>query len=137
MILKIQRFKNVKNATIGKFELTNNDEILLNGYSLEPAGDDCAQANQNRRIPQGDYKILWHKSPKFNRTLPLLYNQNVSKSRYILIHNGNYQKDTQGCILLGNLATDEGVFNSNATMSKFLQLTINKDFKVKIINDFK
>ena len=35
MKLKITRFKNIKDGTLGKFELLFNDEIFLEGYALE------------------------------------------------------------------------------------------------------
>lgn len=35
MKLKITRFKNVKDGTLGEFELLFNDEIFLEGYALE------------------------------------------------------------------------------------------------------
>lgn len=135
MLLNITRFKNIKDGTIGRFELLGDDDaVLLKGYTLEPAGDDTTEPNQDKRIPQGLYNVAWHKSPRFKMTLPLLFNESVSRERCILIHAGNYPKHTEGCILLGNIYTDKGVFNSKATLNRFLELTKNQDFKVKITN---
>lgn len=136
MFLKIKRFMQIDDGTIGRFELLSDDNaVLLKGYTLEPAGDDTTTPNQDKRIPQGLYSVAWHKSPRFKMTLPLLFNESVSRERYILIHAGNYPKHTEGCILLGSIYTDKGVFNSKATLSEFLALTKNQDLKVKITNE--
>ena len=38
MLLTITRFKNIYDGTIGKFELSDSNTLLLTGYTLEPAG---------------------------------------------------------------------------------------------------
>ncbi|MDL0088691.1 DUF5675 family protein [Campylobacter gastrosuis] len=134
MILKIERFKEIDDGTIGRFTLLKDDKILLTGFTLEPAGSDEIRPNLDKRIPQGDYSVIWHKSPRFKQVLPLLYNDLVSRERFILIHAGNYPKHTEGCILLGSIYTDKGVFNSKATLNRFLELTKNQNLKVKITN---
>ena len=72
--------------------------MILKGYTLEPAGGDTTSRGLDRRIPEGMYRIDWHNSPKFGRFLPLVWNNDVPKDRYILIHSGNYPKHTEGCI---------------------------------------
>ena len=37
MKLQITRFKNIKDGTLGKFELLFSGRIFLEGYTLEPA----------------------------------------------------------------------------------------------------
>ena len=136
MKLQITRFKNIKDGTLGKFELLFNDKIFLKGYTLEPAGPDTTARGKDRRMPEGIYDVFWHHSARFNRVLPVLYNEKVPKDRCILIHAGNYPKDTEGCILLGSTFSDEGVFNSLSTLKSVLALTLNKELQVEIINKF-
>lgn len=50
-------------------------------------------------IPEGEYTLEMRRSPKFGRVLPELLH--VPSRDAILIHRGNYPRDTQGCILLG------------------------------------
>ena len=59
---------------------------------------------QNRRdkscIPKAEfYKCVKHKSPKHGNVIKIL---NVYERDDILIHAGNYNSDTKGCILVGN-----------------------------------
>lgn len=137
MKLKITRFKNIKDGTLGKFELLFNGKIFLEGYTLEPAGPDTTARGKDRRIPEGIYDVFWHHSARFNRVLPVLYNEKVPKDRYIEIHSGNYPKHTEGCILVGKWATDEGVFESVKTLEALLSFIQGKDLEVEIINEFK
>ena len=57
--------------------------------------------NEKTLIPTGTYKLNVSKSPKFERMLPLVYNDKVSMIRGIRIHAGNSAKDSSGCILVG------------------------------------
>lgn len=50
-------------------------------------------------IPTGTYKVTIRWSPHFNRMLPHI--ESVPGFDYILIHAGNTNKDTRGCILVG------------------------------------
>ena len=49
-------------------------------------------------IPEGTYKTIKHKSPKFGNSFWL---QDVQNRSEILIHRGNFTRDTRGCILPG------------------------------------
>ena len=57
--------------------------------------------NEKTLIPTGTYKLNVSKSPKFERMLPLVYNDKVSMIRGIRMHAGNSVKDSRGCILVG------------------------------------
>ena len=137
MKLTIRRYKDIEDGTIGKFELIEGNEVVLKGYTLEPAGEDTTARGKDKRIPAGVYDVAWHASPKFGKVLPLLHNKNVSKDRFILIHSGNYPKDTEGCILVGKWANDEGVFESVKTLEALLGFIQGKDLEVEILNEFR
>ena len=137
MKLIIRRYKDIYDGTLGKFELTGVNTVLMTGYTLESAGPDTTARGKDRRIPAGLYSVAWHKSPKFNRVLPVLHNERVTKDRYIEIHAGNYPKHTEGCILVGKWANDEGVFESKATLEALLSFIQGKDLEVEILNEFR
>ena len=137
MKLTIRRYKDIYDGTLGKFELTGVNTVLMTGYTLESAGPDTTARGKDRRIPAGLYSVAWHKSPKFNRVVPVLYNEQVPKDRYIEIHAGNYPKHTEGCILVGKWANDEGVFESKATLEALLSFIQGKDLEVEILNEFR
>lgn len=132
--LYINRTQNIHDGTIGEFDLKDGNLSLIRGATLEPRGEDCEIPNQDRRIPQGEYRAIFYRSPSFKRRLPLLYNSKVSKDRFILIHNGNFPADTQGCILVGSRSDHNGVYNSVATLAKLLELINYDDFRVVIKN---
>jgi len=134
--LIIRRYKDIYDGTLGKFELGGVNTVLMTGYTLESAGPDTTARGKDRRIPAGLYSVAWHKSPKFNRVLPVLYNEQVPKDRYIEIHAGNYPKHTEGCILVGKWANDEGVFESVKTLEALLSFIQGKDLEVEILNEF-
>lgn len=54
-------------------------------------------------IPDGTYKAIKHQSPKFGKSFWL---QNVPNRSEILIHAGNYNTDTLGCLLPGQKRKD-------------------------------
>lgn len=71
-------------------------------------------------IPAGRYKVVPHPSARFKGIRPLL--ENVPGRSAILIHEGNYPKDTQGCILVGQNSVKGMVTSSKATLAKLMPL---------------
>ena len=137
MKLIIKRYKDIYDGTLGKFELVGVNTVLMTGYTLESAGPDTTERGKDRRIPAGIYQVAWYRSPKFNRVVPVLFNERVAKDRYIEIHAGNYPKHTEGCILVGKWANDEGVFESVKTLEALLSFIQGKDLEVEILNEFR
>ena len=101
--LLVNRIWQTQLSTISVYEIPGSK---IKGYILECPGPDTTQSGLKKRIPEGVYKLKWHSShlpavKKYN-PVPLLYNAQVSSSRYILIHNGNYPRNTEGCLLVGS-----------------------------------
>jgi hypothetical protein len=71
-----------------------------NVYTLEPGGPATTQSNQNKRVPDGVYDVDNYSSKKYPDNF-IISNEDVSKSRKILLHAGNFPEDTKGCILPG------------------------------------
>ena len=84
--------------------------------------------NNERRIsciPDGMYCIVPHLSFRHGRCFKL---QNVLGRDNILVHKGNFNKDTKGCILIGHGFKDidsdfqEDILNSRIAMTTLLGL---------------
>ena len=72
------------------------------------------------RIPAGEYEIKlrtvggFHErySQRFNFHKGMLHLQKVKEFKYILIHIGNTEEDTAGCILVGNYQGGGAIWES-------------------------
>ena len=137
MTLEIIRFKKIDDMTLGRFVLHDGERVVLIGYTCEPAGPDTTESGKDRRIPQGRYQTAWHEGPKFRARLPLLYNEQVPKSRCILIHSGNTGRNTEGCVLLGTSLGEYGVKNSRTALGALLAAVKGQEFTVQIKNEIK
>ena len=103
MLVLKRIFQNDK-YTIGKLYL--NDTYLCD--TLEPP-----KYVNNPCIDKGTYRIGYQYSNKFGRNMPFLLSVNGRVG--IMIHSGNYPKDTQGCILVGRNLQKGYVSNSKKT----------------------
>ncbi|OEX76787.1 hypothetical protein A0K63_07480 [Campylobacter jejuni] len=140
-----------KTCVIGKFKvLSDEEEILFECFSLEEDKEGL-ESGKDLRIPEGNYNLRRHTPSRFENTLREItgknddtminvYNDEVPSSRAILIHWGNTDKDTQGCILLG-LTKDnnnESVGQSRQACKEFYDLMHGKnleDIKLEITNE--
>lgn len=92
--------------------------------TLEPQWRDYAKGAKKVKgesaIPEGTFKMVVTKSPRFRQLLPLLLD--VPDFYGIRIHAGNDKDDTQGCILVGENKVAGMVLNSRAALAKLLKL---------------
>ncbi len=109
MKLEVLRFSSQKDSTNGLlFDATNDKKFLA--YTLEDEARD-EKIKGETRIPAGTYKITlrtvggyharyskkygsWHKG--------MLWVREVPGFEYILIHTGNTDEHTMGCLLVGD-----------------------------------
>ncbi|HED1003949.1 TPA: DUF5675 family protein [Campylobacter jejuni] len=152
MKVTINRRYTGKTCVIGKFKVLNDDDdnILFECFSLEEDKEGL-ESGKDLRIPEGNYNLKRHSPSRFENTLREItgknddeminvYNNEVPASRAILIHWGNTDKDTQGCILLG-LTKDnnnESVGQSRQACKEFYDLMHGKnleDIKLEITNE--
>lgn len=73
--------------------------------------------NGKTAIPAGTYEIRDTYSPRFKKNM--LEVMNVPGFQGIRIHSGNTADDTEGCLILGMRATQNGVAESRVAMQKF------------------
>jgi len=90
--------------------------------TLEPADND--NRNNISSIPSGMYECERHSGTRYKNTWEVM---DVIGRTKILIHGGNIDTHTKGCILLaehyGKLRGDLAVLNSGNTIRKFLRMT--------------
>lgn len=100
-----------------------------------PKGRNCTCKEKiyaETAIPAGLYKVTMEYSPRFKRRLPLLHD--VPHFIGILIHSGNTQRDSSGCIIVGFNTVKGMVTNSRATSDKLNAiLEKEKDITIQIM----
>ena len=65
----VTRYKEIHDGTIGKVKVVFNGELVMECFSLEPAGPDTIESNKDRRIPQGEYRLSRWVSKKYPQSL--------------------------------------------------------------------
>ena len=90
--LKLVRIAETDGATLGVLSFDGRPLFV----TLEDPWKNNARGISS--IPDGEYTIRKHESPKFGLCYAV---DNVPERSHILIHAGNTSDDTQGCILLG------------------------------------
>lgn len=104
MELNLQRFEHLSDTTIGRVYIGSEAQC----YTLEDEYREV-KVKHHTRIPDGSYEIKLRTvggfnsrySKRFSFHKGMLELQDVPGFKYILIHCGNSEKDTSGCILLG------------------------------------
>lgn len=98
-----------------------------------PRGRSCTckeKVHAKTAIPAGTYRITLGYSPKYKRKMPCLHN--VPHFLGILIHPGNTEEDSSGCILVGENTVKGKVLNSRATFQRLYAL-LEKEKDITII----
>jgi hypothetical protein len=113
--LYLYRFSDNGKDTLGL--LMFNNELLC--YTLEDEHR-AVKVDGETRIPEGIYEIKLRTTGGFHQKYlkkfgkmhkGMLHLQDVPGFEYILIHCGNSEADTAGCILLGNTANNNKIEN--------------------------
>ena len=117
MLIRLERYWSDEDCTLGKLYVDGKFFC----YTLEDEYRKIKVKGETR-IPAGTYKVALRYSPKFSpRTKhDMLWIQNVPGFSFILIHPGNSDDDTEGCILVGSVADqkDRKIFNSRDAYKK-------------------
>ena len=109
MELEVLRFSSEKDSTNGLlFDVTNGRKFLC--YTLEDEHRDVKKYGETR-VPAGTYRITLRTVGGFHARYlnkygemhkGMLWVRDVPNFEYILIHTGNTDEHTAGCLLLGN-----------------------------------
>ena len=109
MKLEVLRISSESDSTSGLvFDVTNGKKFLC--YSLEDEYRND-KIMQETRVPAGTYQIKLRKEGGFNARYTkkygnfhkgMLHVQDVPGFEYILIHTGNTDEHTSGCLIVGD-----------------------------------
>ena len=119
MMLELNRIAKKTLYTIGR--------LFVDGkYFCDTLEDRCRDLDKEEKvmnetaIPEGIYEVIVNVSAKFRRKLPLLLD--VPHFSGIRIHRGNMDKDTSGCILVGENKQQGRVINSTGYELKLTEM---------------
>lgn len=142
MELKVKRKAKRETYVIGDLSIdevffSNTLEDTDRGLTSDMSDEEIKEIKQKgiTAIPTGRYKVVMNvQSPKFSKYkqyefckgyLPRLVD--VPGYEGVLIHIGNYPKDTDGCILVGKNTVKGAVIESTATFKKLYDILKNAD----------
>lgn len=129
MKLEVLRFSSSKESTLGAlFDVTEGRKFLA--FTLEDQHQD-KKVKGETRIPAGTYRITLRKEGGFHanysKSYPgmhkgMLWVRDVPGFEYILIHTGNTDEHTMGCLLVGDTSqqnlTAEGFIGASTNAYK-------------------
>tara|TARA_R110002012_G_scaffold181131_1_gene347010 strand:- start:154 stop:639 length:486 start_codon:yes stop_codon:yes gene_type:complete len=119
MKLEVIRFSSEADSTSGLlFDVTNKRKFLA--YTLEDEYRDSENEKvmHETRVPAGTYKIILRTHggmhPRYAKRFPdihrgMLHVIDIPNFKYILIHCGNTDEHTSGCLLVGDSQTNNQI----------------------------
>ena len=129
MKLTLKRIAFKDTYTIGK--------LYINGtYFCDTLEDRYRDLSKEKKVPGetcipfGTYKVIVNTSPKFKRLLPRILD--VPHFDGILIHRGNTDKDTSGCILVGENKQVGRVINSTKYEEQIVSILLATSEPIEI-----
>ncbi len=145
MEITLERFFHGNEDTLGRFNINNQFKC----YTLEDEHRDVFSGRKvygETRIPEGRYKIIFLTSGKHHKQYSerfgmdfhkgMLLLQDVPKFEGILIHIGNTDTDTSGCILVGSDCIIKGKDKKNmVTGSTIAYKKIYPEIRDALVNN--
>lgn len=113
MDISVQRRWVTPDSTCG--EMSVDGEFFC--YTLEPRQDQSK--GKPYSIPAGRYQVELRMSPRLKYVTPWV--KEVPGFEDVLIHIGNYPRDTEGCCLVGSTRMEDFVGNSRLTFVKLMK----------------
>lgn len=119
-------------------------ELYIDGALVAYTLENAWKKNKKRVscIPSGEYKLIFDDAGRFNDRYghQVVKLDDVPDRSEILIHKGNYPKDTQGCILVGSSAGDDAVWSSSKAYDRVYKkisqkIIDNNKVTIKVIGD--
>lgn len=126
MKITIKRNPSSEHSTQGTLYVDGKVEC----FTLEDVVREC-KIDGCTAIPAGTYKVVINYSNRFKRLLPLLLD--VPNYTGVRIHAGNTDKDSRGCVLVGDSPRLDFVGNSRVAFDRlFAKMEKAKDITIEI-----
>lgn len=118
MKLKVLRFSSRSDSTSGLLFEETEEGLNFLCYTLEDEKRDVKVMGETR-IPKGTYKIILRKHGGFHEKYTKRYSDfhigmlhiiDVPNFKHILIHTGNTDEHTAGCLIVGNTQKHNGLY---------------------------
>lgn len=112
----------------GIFGVLRDENDLHVAYTLEHAYLQ-EDGSYKPKVAVGTYRCVRgpHRLKGMDHNFETFELEDVPNHTNILIHWGNYNKDSDGCILVGKEKTSSMITSSRATFKKFMELCEGKD----------
>jgi hypothetical protein len=130
----LSRLHDTGKETLGVMRIYKGLDKILECKTLEPSWKDNQKGISC--IPSGTYNVELRESPKFGLT-PII--KGIVNRDLILIHKGNYAKDTKGCVLVGsdfgdiNKDGEMDLVGSKIVFDQIMQLLSREQSVIKIL----
>jgi len=112
MLLELNRKHGTYDCTLGDLSIDGEWEC----FTLEDLVREGEKIPGETAIPAGRYKIIIDMSARFRRLM--MHVLDVPNFSGIRIHAGNMPKDTEGCILVGQVKGVASISQSRPALSK-------------------
>ncbi|MGH1460983.1 MAG: DUF5675 family protein [Neptuniibacter sp.] len=141
--ITVERFSSDNDATLSLIFV--DDQFICFGLEDEFRTD---KVPAETRIPAGEYEVSLRVTGGFHNRYEqkfstfhegMLWIRNVPNFQYILIHIGNTDADTAGCLLVGEGASTSGEFrisNSTDAYKKLYQKVSNAAHEGRLVIEF-
>lgn len=109
----------IKSTGLMRIQLTRLDitDKGIFGHLSFPGFDCVTLENDEKEVPCGTYKVTLYQAPTYG-LCPLLH---VPGRSYILLHPGNWETNSKGCILVGKNRNGYAVEHSRETFRLMME----------------
>ena len=127
MKLSLIRESRTENFTLGELFIDGQFFCYTVEDKVRPLGE---KVFGKTAIPAGSYKVIINMSNHFKKEMPLLLN--VPNFEGVRIHSGNTAEDSEGCIIIGMVKTDNGVGMSRVAFTKLMDKIKGQELTIEI-----
>lgn len=130
----LSRLEREDKQTLGALNLYSGTDLVYSCKALE------LQWNDNKPfescIPTGTYRVKYRESDTYGKHWHIL---EVPDRDLILIHAGNYHRDTEGCVIVGREILDidgdgyRDVTSSRKTLREFNNALQATSFELRVV----